>query len=329
MGDVKTRAGILLLCVSGVAIACGGTSVIDGGGGGAGGVQGSTTGPTTSSGTSSSSSSGTTGVGGGSTDGWETLIAGDWSMSSGAEGYVCVTATMQEDVWVKAFRPIAPEGTHHTVLTKGGFGQDGVFDCDAGTNGQNMIYGSGVGTNEMELPPGVAMHLAPGDKLTLNLHLFNVSAATVSGVSGTQIQRVDPDDVAFEAEGTLAGTFEIFIPPQSQGSATGTCTFQSPTTVFAVGPHMHQAGTHMTVTAVPQAGPEVVLHDAPYTFEDQLGYPVAPEMQLQAGDLVRVQCSYDNPTADTLTWGDSSTQEMCFASLWIYPPAGTGFICAD
>ena len=318
---------VLSLCACGGGVAVEGTT-------GAGGATStsSSSGTPTSNAASSSSSSGagvTTGVGGGAVDGWETLIEGDWSLPGGTEGYVCVTATMQEEVWIKAFRPITPEGTHHTVLTKGGFGDDGVFPCDAGTNGQNMIYGSGVGTNDMTMPEGVAMKLEPGDRLTLNLHLFNVNAADLSGVSGTQFQRADPDDVMYEAEGTLAGTFEIFIPPQSAGSASGRCTFSSATNVFAVGPHMHQTGTHMTVTAMPQAGSPVVLHDAPYSFEDQLGYPVAPAMSLAAGDSVQVDCTYDNPTSATITFGDSSEQEMCFASLWIYPPASTGFICND
>lgn len=266
---------------------------------------------------------------GGSSGGWETLIEGEWSLPSGTEGYFCVMATMKEDVYIKAFRPIAPEGTHHTVLTKGGFGGDGVFPCDAGTNGENMIYGSGVGTTDMTLPEGVAMKLQEGDTLLLNLHLYNVGGSELTGVSGTQIQRMDPSEVVYEAEGTLAGTFDILLPPQSQGSATGGCTLPVATNVFAVGPHMHQLGTHMRVVGVPQGGPEVVLHDAAYSFDDQRGYPVSPELALAPGDSVRVECSYDNDTSQTVTWGDSSDQEMCFATLWTYPPPGTGFICSD
>ncbi len=326
------RVGWVLSCCL-LTTACGGTTTAPAGGtGGGGGASSTTSGTSASSSSASSSSSGagvTTGVGGSVDDGWETLIEGEWTLESGREGYVCVIATMEEEVWVKAYRPIAPEGTHHTVLTKTNSGDDGIFDCNAGTNGENMIYGSGVGTNPTELPDGVAMHLVPGDKLLLNLHLYNVNGTSLSGLSGTQFQRADPDDVDFEAEGTLAGTYEIFIPPQSQGSASGTCTFSQATTIFAVGPHMHQTGTHMTVTALPSAGGEQVLHDAPYTFEDQLAFPVAPELQVQPGDTVRVDCSYDNPTANPITFGDSSNQEMCFASLWMYPPAGTGFICAD
>lgn len=299
-----------------------------GGVGGAAATSGSGTVGTTSGAGAGSSSSSTTGVGGGGDGDWLTLIEGDWSLPPGSEGYVCVIATMKEDVWVSAFRPITPDGTHHTVLTKGAIGDDGVFACDFSLNGQNMIYGSGVGTNEMRMPEGVAMKLSTGDKLLLNLHLYNVNGTDLTGVSGTQIQVADPDDIEYEAQGTLAGTFNIALEPQSQGSATGSCTMPAATNIFAVGPHMHQLGTHMVVTAQPQGGP-VVIHDAPYTFEDQLGFPVAPVVALQAGDSVRVDCSYDNATNRFVTFGDSSDQEMCFASLWVYPPPGTGLVCAD
>lgn len=319
------RAGWLLLMLC----ACGGGVVAEDGSGGAGATGPTGSGPTTSS-SSSSSSSSTTGVGGGATDGWETLIEGSWSLPSGSEGYVCVAATMTEDVWVKAFRPIAPEGTHHTVLTKSPFGaQDGVYPCDAGANGENMIYGSGVGSNVMEMPEGVAMHLREGQTLILNLHLYNVGGGELTGMSGTQIQRAQPGEVEHEAQGTLAGTFDILIPPQSPGSASGTCTFGSDATVFAVAPHMHQTGTHMTVTAVPQGGGETVMFDGAYSFEEQLAHPVSPEVAVAGGDRVRVDCQYDNPTSATLTWGDSSDQEMCFGMLYMYPPGGTGFICSD
>lgn len=276
-----------------------------------------------SSGSSSSQSSGSTNPTGGGGD-WELLIAGDWELSAGSEGYVCVVATMQRDFYIRALRPIAPLGTHHTVLTRAPFGADNTFPCDAATNGENMIYGSGVGTNTMDLPPGVAVKVAAGEALLLNLHLFNSDPSTISGTSGIEVLTMEPEDVAFEAEAVLAGTFSITLPPQSEGSAAGSCHIPNDVTLFGVGPHMHQLGTHMTVSV----GGEV-LHDEPYSFDDQRFYPLSPSYALHAGDSVTVACNYDNHTNDTVTWGDSSNQEMCFASLFVYPAGNFSFICAD
>ncbi len=329
------RIGVSAAAVAMLGLAswgCGGGVSTPSGNQGAGGTgsgsSGTGTGTSTgTTGTSSSGSGSSSSGGGGIPSDWQTLIAGEWSLAGGSEGYVCVAVTMQETIWVKAFRPINPEGTHHTVLTKGGFGS-GTFPCDASTNGENMIFGSGLGTETMEMPEGVAMRLEEGTTLLLNLHLYNVNGTELSGLSGTEILQAHPDEVMHEAVGTLAGTLNISIPPQSQGSASGSCTFHQPTTLFGVGPHMHQTGTHMTVTAM-QGGGNTVLHDAPYTFDDQLIYPVEPGLTINPGDSVRIDCSYDNPTSSHITWGDSSDQEMCFASLWTYPPAGTGFTCTN
>jgi hypothetical protein len=288
---------------------------------GSGGAGGASSGPTSGAGAGAT----TTGVGGSSGD-WVTLIEGDWTMAPGNEGYVCVGLIVPETMYVNAFRPIAPDGTHHTVLSRTPFVVEGTFGCDVSANGPNMIYGSGVGTQEEQLPDGVAVKLEAGEALVLNLHLFNTTTSELLGTSGVQVKRLDPADVQFEAESVLAGTVAINIPPQSQASAVGHCTLPPGTTIFGVGPHMHQFGTHMKVT-VSQASGDTVIHDADYTFDNQAHYPLMPALTTGAGDDVVVECTYDNPTTNQVGFGDSSLDEMCFAGLFFYPATGSTLIC--
>jgi Copper type II ascorbate-dependent monooxygenase, C-terminal domain len=307
-----------------ILVACGGNAT-EGAGGGGSGAAGGAGGSTSTAG----SGPGTGGSGAGVSGDWELLLEGDWSLDPGLEAYTCVVATVPEEMFVHAFRPVAPEGTHHTVLTVGNIGEDGTFPCSAGTNGQNMIYGSGVGTEAGVMPPGVAVKLEAGSKLLLNLHLFNVSTDTITGTSGIEIQRIEPDDVVYEATSVLAGPLDLNIPAQSTVTETGYCTMPTDTTIFAVGPHMHQLGTHMTVTAQ-MAGGDEVMHDAPYTFDDQRHVAIDPPLQLSAGDQVKVDCTYNNTTNSSVGFGDSSNQEMCFAGLFLYPAdAALGFICTN
>ena len=51
-------------------------------------------------------------------DGWTSLMEGDWSLGAGEEGYFCIYATVPRDIYIKAFRPLIPLGTHHTVVTR-------------------------------------------------------------------------------------------------------------------------------------------------------------------------------------------------------------------
>ena len=257
---------------------------------------------------------------------WQSLVDTGWALDGGREGYHCALTTVQQDMWVAAFRALSPEGTHHTVVSISDSTEpDGDFPCDAGRLSDEMIFASGVGTDDLVLPEGVAFKIPKGKRVLLNLHLYNTSGGEITGVSGTQVKVIDAADVKQEAEVIFAGSVLIAVPPLQDGGSTGTCTFNQDATVMSVWPHMHQYGTHMQVTHEASDG-EHVLHDGPFHFEEQVNYPIAPQ-QVKAGEAVRVDCSYENPTSSTLSFGDSSDQEMCFAGLYRYPAEHNGLFC--
>jgi hypothetical protein len=256
-------------------------------------------------------------------DGWQRLMEADWQLAAGSEGYRCMTLTIPEDIYIVAFEPQSPLGTHHAT-----FGvndrpseSDRVVACGVGTAGERKLQGSGAGTEASELPPGVAMPIHAGEQVLMNLHLFNVNDAPLSGRSGMWIKTVPKDQVVHEAETVLAGPLSLDIPV-GRATTGGSCTLRADATLFAVGPHMHQHGVHQRVTATTAAG-EVMIYDAEYDFDHQLYYPV-DELQLHAGDRVNVECTYLNDTDAPLHWGDSSLAEMCFTSLSLYPAVGYG-----
>ena len=258
------------------------------------------------------------------------LIGGAWNMPGGTEGYVCVRLTVEETIFIREFRPIAPLGTHHTVLTysnTAGSRPDGVSDCNAATNASNMIFGSGVGTEPLTLPDGVAIRLEPGNQLLLNLHLFNTDAAPLEGYSGIEAVLMDEGDVENEAEVLLAGNETFSIPARaSDYEVNGGCTMSGSVNVFAVMPHMHQYGVFMEVTAN-RGGSPTIIHEDFYSFEDQR-YRTFDALPMASGDRIDVLCRYDNPTDSSIGWGDSSLQEMCYAAIYRYPRLGTsGITC--
>ena len=107
---------------------------------------------------------------------WRTLLEGAWELPAGQEGYRCVRLTMTEDTYIKEFQPIAPPGTHHTLLSvnETPTGPDGISPCSGGDNGLVTLLGSGAGENYSAgaLPEGVAYKIAKGSQLNLNLHIF-------------------------------------------------------------------------------------------------------------------------------------------------------------
>ncbi len=111
----------------------------------------------------------------------------------------------------------------------------------------------------------------------------------------------------------------IAIPPYAVGhQETQDCAIPTTMHVFAAFAHMHQRGTKF----------EFFLNGAtffsqPWSFNDQPTVPLIIDMP--AGSIVTSRCTYDNPGATSITYGESSNQEMCAGVLYHYPqPAFVG-----
>lgn len=243
---------------------------------------------------------------------WMPLVTKAWSLDPGEEKTSDIhIIDLDRDIYVGGIRPISPVGTHHTVLARG-----------QGMTG-NIIYASGVGTGELMFPEGVGVKLPAGSLLGLQLHIFNVTDAPLAGSSGVEIIEVAPDEILEEAELLLAGPTDLELPPNEATTLTGRCTVTAPQTVFALFPHMHQLGTHFKTTLTIAGEPRVV-HDMAYAFDEQAFSPIGP-FGLEPGDTIASECTWTNPTASSVTWGESSTTEMCFSILYRYPSFGGGF----
>ncbi len=257
--------------------------------------------------------------------GYTRLIGRTWSLAAGqADTYKCVRITVPEDMYITGFRAQAPLGTHHTVLSvRQGTGGTGEYDCNASALDMNMLYASGVGTDVLELPDGVGIEVKAGQQINLNLHLFNASDQAISGDSAILVksQRTPPPTLA---EMIFAGSFNINVPPGATRTVNGGCTLPPGVDqqMFALWPHMHQYATHQSVQLVRAGGPTSMLLDTPFEFEDQKYYPQNPPIRVRGGDRLAVARTYTNTSNTTITFGDSSTQEMCFAGLYLYPARG-------
>lgn len=58
-------------------------------------------------------------------------------------------------------------------------------------------------------------------------------------------------------------------------------------------------------------------------------YHLIPPLALNKGDRVRVDCIHRNTTTETVTFGESTLSEMCFAGIYGYPAVGSSLACID
>ena len=246
-----------------------------------------------------------------STSGWQPLVSKTWTLAPGEERTSDLEiANIDRDLVIVGMRPLSPPGTHHTLLARG-------------LSNTNIIYASGVGTNELMFPPGTGLRLTEGTLLGLQLHIFNTTDAPLTGTSGIEVQLADPAAVIAEVDLFLPGPRNLSLPPLETSSVSGTCTVKAAQSIFALFPHMHQFGTHFKTTLTIGGAPRV-LHDAPYSFEHQEFISFDP-IQLAAGDTITTECTWNNTTAATVTYGESSTTEMCYSILFRYPGDGDEF----
>lgn len=263
---------------------------------------------------------------------WAELIGRDWVVPAGSfDTYKCTRIKVEQDTWIAGFRATAPQGTHHTVVTiSETSNQLGDYDCGASSLDFQMLYASGVATDDLLFPDGVAINVPAGSYINLNLHLFNAGETEITGHSGILIKTIDAAAIQHEADMTFAGSLNFSIPPGDNQTVQGGCTLQTDWNVFTLWPHMHQYAKHLKMVVTPPNGSPITLHDAAYDFAEQSNYPMAAPMLLPAGTKVDVTCTYNNDTnpAQNIGFGDSSNEEMCFAGLYKYPAGGNLFSCA-
>ena len=258
--------------------------------------------------------------------GFTPLVIGNWTLQPGEQKYVCVRLTLHSDVWISKIDPVAPTGTHHQVLmvgdpAKDDLPPDGTVDCDSSLTEQ-ALFGAGLGTQELDIPDGIALHIAAGQQLLLNLHLFNPNdTVTMTGSSGIAVMTVDPSLVQHEAGTVLAGKAQGLTVLPGKHDQVGTCSTGAGETIVAVAPHMHLLGAAMKVTYTDGSGANVtVLDDEDYSFDNQQYTLMSPMLTTAAGGTLTVDCTYVNDTGQTVYFGEYTQDEMCFAITMAYPP---------
>ena len=144
---------------------------------------------------------------------WVPLIGRSWTMPAGSEGYRCRRIQVQSDMYITGFRAVSTSTVFTmTVSVSSTSTPLGDYDCSPNNIDQRVIYESGIGTNDLEFPLGVGVHLHAGDYVNVNLSLDNEGTKAADGFAGVLVRTGSAASVINNAGLVLAGTFSISIP---------------------------------------------------------------------------------------------------------------------
>src|SRR5262249_42774366 len=118
----------------------------------------------------------------------------------------------------------------------------------------------------------------------------------------------------------LAATFKDAV-------AHSSCVTTVPETgkIVAVLGHMHTLGKSFRFTLDPDTGHPTVLLDIPtWNFDWQMNYELQAPVHVQAGQKIRMDCSWDrsldpNRPPKYIVFAEGTEDEMCFGTYAIVP----------
>ncbi len=238
--------------------------------------------------------------------------------------------TVATDLIAAEVVPGTPNEVHHVIISRdpGGTGTSGKpatgFECN-GVPGQ-MMYAWVPGSRPFQLPEGVGMTLAPGDKLYMQVHYHKNPSVTPSADTTMTKLYYAKATQAQHAWTVWTGTPTFTIPANTTGyKVNATCTVNGDWQLIGVAPHMHTLGTAFNTTATASAANTCLMTIPRWDFNWQGGYLLQQPLTLKSGDKIATQCTYNNNTASSVSFGESTGDEMCFGFMTVIAAAQPTF----
>lgn len=187
----------------------------------------------------------------------------------------------------------------------------------------------------LTLPHHVAYTLAPHQMIKVEMHYLNPADATQQATATVEFGAADPTAIRDEANilfigspdftlspNTMTEVHEYFDPARASLDLTGA-------RFFAITGHTHKLGLSVEVgtasaptgAVTPVYAPNSFLWSEPATTMHQ------PEFTLPDGGGFDFRCRWYNSTTQTVTFGESASDEMCFFWAYYFPSNGS-HVCA-
>lgn len=187
----------------------------------------------------------------------------------------------------------------------------------AGFGGSTMVGGSQLPHAEREFPPGVGLKFTGGQKLIFDYHYYNTSPEPIHTGHRMNFETVDASEIQHIGHAAPFANVTIDIPPGERKSFVGECHFTEDVMVGMLLRHTHKWGKDFTAWFAGGSRDGEFIWTTP-DYEADTEHRFADPVLMPKDTGFRFQCDYDNPTSNTLRFGEKATDEMCilFSTYW-------------
>jgi hypothetical protein len=267
-----------------------------------------------------------------------TLTWGPRLIEPGVEGTECVILDVGNDapIRVHEIENTLAAISHHLVVYRDDAAVAPVttpFPCTpfAGTLSPTAATSPLMITQKehdvLALPSGVAYTFNPHQLIRVEMHYLNPGDVAVDATATVEFRAGTPELIRDEASFMFIGTPDVELPP-NQASSVSTF-FTPPETLagarfYAITGHTHKLGTNVTIATAPtrDAARTMVYAPAEFAWSEPPTERHETAFVVPVGGVFDFTCDYYNPTAQTVKFGESATDEMCFFWAYYYPSRG-------
>jgi hypothetical protein len=268
-----------------------------------------------------------------------TATFGPISVPAGVEDTRCVEVRLPnaEHKWIGKIHTQLIGVSHHLIVYRVPDGEERTepFPCtpfietlSPESSGVPLVV-TQVARETLDLPYGVAFDLQPSQLIRLEMHYVNPSDVDDTVQAIVQFEVLPEEQFENEADFLFIGNPDITLPPGP--STLGPTWFALPwdladVKIFAMTGHTHHWGTNVVVERLSgeTAEPESVYDYPQWDWEEPPTARFSPQLAMPAGSGFRFTCSWDNRAEppQTISFGESSEDEMCFFWAYYYPSHG-------
>jgi hypothetical protein len=215
-----------------------------------------------------------------------------------------------QDVAVQRIVSDMAKGSHHLHLYNLTVGTSRTLeDCDV-SDFHALLHSAGRPHMETQYPAGMARRIRGSKGLRMQLHYLNTSREPLTVQASIKLSPVEASTVTKWVAQLYLNRVYLSVPPGAGRTVTTTCSIPSvygPISLIGAGSHMHMRGIHFVADT--NTGIRLLETDE---WEEPPLIAYDPPIAMNPGDSVTWTCTYNNETAQPITFGQSASKnEMC------------------